>query len=177
MYGNVDARRRRENFGDILLPESDFLLFYGVFNTMSLLKFFETEIPKFATWAEAGNPDKIQWLFQMSKFNCFLIDFFRCQNSIIFWLNFSDPEWLNSIIFWLKKKRLIVTESSKKTRSAFGRVFNGNCFLIFKNRIFIDFQWKLFLFFIFFRKNHLFGKSMQIENVFSKKKLGAAKLL
>ena len=46
-------------------------------------------------------------LFQMSKFNKNCIEFFRCQNSIKFLLNFSDPELLNSILFLLKKKRLI----------------------------------------------------------------------
>ena len=32
MYGSVEARRRRDNFGDILLPENVFCCFYSVFD-------------------------------------------------------------------------------------------------------------------------------------------------
>ena len=101
MYGSVEARRRRDYFFcDILLPESDFLLFLQCFRSIfeGFLLIFGRQNSKICRLRRA--------LFQMSKFNKKCIEFFRCQNSIEILLNFSDPELLNSILFLLKKKRL-----------------------------------------------------------------------
>ena len=58
----------------------------------------------------------------------------------------------------------------KNSALAFGRVFNGNCFLIFKNLIFIDFQWKLFFIFYFLSKKPFVGKINANRKGFYKKK-------
>ena len=96
MYGSVEARRRRENFGDILLQESDFLLFLQCFRCIfeGFLLIFGRKNSKICRLRRA--------LFQMSKFNKIFIEFLRCQNPIKFLLNFSDPELLNSILFYWK---------------------------------------------------------------------------
>ena len=97
MYGSVEARRRRENFGDFRLQESDFLLFLQRFRCLfeGFLLIFGLQNSKICRLRRA--------LFQMSKFNKHFIEFFRYQNSIKMLLNFSDPELLNSILFLLKK--------------------------------------------------------------------------
>ena len=93
MYGSIKARRRRENFGDILLPESDFLLFLK-----NVFLFLDAKIPKFA--ACGGH-------------------YFRCQNSIKILLNFSGvkiqykfieffrPRIIEFNTLFIEKKRLM----------------------------------------------------------------------
>ena len=70
----------------------------------------------------------------------------------------------------------ILKKSEKKSALAFGRVFNGNCFFIFKNLIFIDFQWKLFCLFSFLSKKSFVRKINANRKCFFKKEIGCREI-